>query len=289
MPPPTAEKGSPPEKPRRLKVLYVEDEPRWEYRSLKALLERGGDRPGERAFELKVRLLSAEEEWSKQEPGALAELPDKRRLAEFDVVILGDVDPKDKREPKMAEFLEDLAEWVKKRGGGLLMVAGPRHAPHAYKKTPLADVLPVEVVADRQPAAPEGGPADSYRPRLTGQGRADPAFRLGADEKESETVWNGLREMSWWSEGYRARRGAEVLATHPRLRRAEGKDPPVRVDRLAPEGHPLVVRHSAGKGRCLFFGFDETWRWREDDAPYARFWAQALRSLAPRPAAGKNP
>jgi uncharacterized membrane protein len=254
-------------KPRTVKVLYVENEPRWEFRSVKALLERESARPkDDRTIDLRVRLLSAGEDWPAIDRSALAELPSKKELSDYDVVILGDVDPKDKREPKMAEFLKDLAEWVKERGGGLLMIAGSRHAPHAYKETPLHDILPIEVVAERQPAEPAGGLTESYRPRLTPVGRLSPIFRFSPDDKESDAAWDGLKKMYWRSEGYKARRTADVLATYPG--RAE---------------QPLVVRQFVGKGRSLFFGFDETWRWREDEPLYNQFWLRTVRSLSSRP------
>ena len=37
----------------------------------------------------------------------------------------------------MTEHLKDLADFVTDRGGGLLMIAGERFAPFAYKDSPL--------------------------------------------------------------------------------------------------------------------------------------------------------
>src|SRR5205085_11047406 len=68
-----------------------------------------------------------------------------------------------------------------------------------------------------------------------------------------------------------------VLAIHPRHKpRPEEKS--IRGD----EGHPLVVQHFVGAGRALFFGFDETWRWRwrEDELRFNQFWIQTVRYLA---------
>src|SRR5262249_43930344 len=124
---------------------------------------------------------------------------------------------------------------------------------------------------------PEGGRPDGYRPELTPMGRLHPIFRFSPDEHDNEEVWDHLREMFWYAEGYRTKPAAEVLAVHPKVRaeaRAPGRDPG--------EGHPLVVQQFVGSGRCLFFGFDETWRWRwrEDELRFNQFWIQTVRYLA---------
>src|SRR5439155_19065480 len=46
--------------------------------------------------------------------------------------------------------------------------------------------------------------------------------------------------------------------------------------------HPLVVQQYLGGGRSMFFGFDESWRWRfrEDELRFNQFWILAVRYLA---------
>ena len=51
----------------------------------------------------------------------------------------------------MTEHLKDLADFVRERGGGLLMIVGERYAPFAYKDSPLKDVLPIDIVNDKPP------------------------------------------------------------------------------------------------------------------------------------------
>jgi hypothetical protein len=107
-------------------------------------------------------------------------------------------------------------------------------------------------------------------------GRLHPIFRFSPDERDNEEVWNHLREIYWYAEGYRIKPAAEVLAVQPKVRgeKSPGRDPA--------EGHPLVVQQFVGAGRCLFFGFDETWRWRfrEDELRFNQFWIQTVRYLA---------
>jgi hypothetical protein len=118
---------------------------------------------------------------------------------------------------------------------------------------------------------------------LTPDGRTHPIFQFRPDERGNKETWDHLQELFWYAEGYKARRQAEVLAVHPRVRRAD-KVEGDRPDREAAllDRHPLVVQQFVGAGRCLFFGFNETWRWgkREDLAEYNRFWIQTVRYLA---------
>jgi hypothetical protein len=126
-----------------IKVLYVEGYPRYEFRFIKNLLERESNRTkGNKSIDLKVFLLSADDEWASQDKSAFEETVagqvkisrtdflTKEQLNRFDVVIWGDVDPK--AYPKMKEHLKNVAEFVTEKGGGLLMIAGPQFAPHAY-------------------------------------------------------------------------------------------------------------------------------------------------------------
>ncbi|HEX5270130.1 MAG TPA: VWA domain-containing protein, partial [Gemmataceae bacterium] len=264
-----------------IKVLYVEGEPRWEFRYVKTLLERENQRvEGNKSFDLKVLLLDADPQWAEQDKSALVEFPPKNELQAFDVVVLGDFDPQARWGAKANENLQNVADFVKERGGGLLVVAGPHYAPHCYKGTPLQDVLPIDILTERQPAEPPGGLADSYRPELTPVGRMHPIFSFSNDENENNEIYNGLKEMYWWSEGYTAKRAAEVLAVHPRVRAAGAKGAKVRDAGF--DGHPLVVQQFVGSGRSLFFGIDETWRWRwrEDELHFNQFWVQTMRYLA---------
>jgi hypothetical protein len=48
------------------------------------------------------------------------------------------------------------------------------------------------------------------------------------------------------------------------------------------EQEPLIAVQYYGRGRCVFFSFDSTWRWRKpaDLAHYGRFWANVLDFLS---------
>ena len=258
------------------KVLYVEGYPRYEFRFIKTLLERENARlQGNKSIDLKVLLLDADPDYAASDKSALVEFPTRTALNGFDVVILGDLDPK---HPTIGDKgLADLADFVRERGGGLLQIAGDRYAPNLFRNTPLADVLPIDIlrpVAIEDAAVPR---TIGYRPELTPIGRLHPIFRFSPDERENEDVWNHLREMYWSAEGYRAKPAAEVLAVHPKVKlKPEERGP------SGDEGLPLVVQQFVGSGRSMFFGFQETWRWRfrEDELHFNQFWIQTIRHLA---------
>jgi hypothetical protein len=134
--------------------------------------------------------------------------------------------------------------------------------------------LPIDITGDRiAEMEPEDGLLDTYRPELTAIGKMHPIFRFSPDEKDTEEIWGRLKEFYWFADGYVPKRAAEVLATHPTLKGANKK---------SAEKHPLLLQQFAGAGRCMFFGFAETWRWnwREDQQHYNQFWIQAIRYLA---------
>jgi Mg-chelatase subunit ChlD/CheY-like chemotaxis protein len=243
---------------KKLKVLLVDGQPRYEYRFVKALLERETEQVrGNRAVELDVLLLDASAgHWQsdKSAERLRGTTPTKSQLFEYDVVIFGDVNPN--QIPKANQFFGDVVEFVKQKGGGLLVVAGEHATPHKLFDTPMAELLPV---TPTEAAAKTGGPpptpaetplTEPYLPQPTALGRTHPLFRFVPDELDNAKVWENLKPFYWSSTGYRRKASAEVLAVHPN-KSAEG-------DTSA--NHPLVMQHFVGSGRVVFFAFDETWR-----------------------------
>jgi len=265
---------------KQIKVLYVEQQPRYEYRYLKALLERESpDKKKQKSIDVKVLLLEADENYHKMDSTALRDFPATREeLEAYDVIIMGDCDP---RHPKLGDArLKMIADYVRgddgkgkrksvKNGAGLLFLAGPFFNPHAYRDTPLGPLLPVEPLAAKPPPEPDLR-AEKLRLEWTTLGRLNNLFKLVPDDSENTAIWKRISPMFWWSTGYKARDRAEVLAVHP-------------AGAGAPETkHPLIVQQLVGAGRSMFFGFEETWRWRfrEDEVQYNRFWIQTLRYMA---------
>ncbi len=270
---------------KQIKVLYVEGYRRYEYHYLKTLLERESNKiKGNKSVNLKVLLLDADPDFPSQDRSAIASFPTPFRnvdthtrdddLWSYDVIILGDIDPETRGDNKMSEHLKNVADFVRERGGGLLVLAGERYSPQAFKNSPLRDVLPIDLVPEKVGEADvDDWLSETYRAELTPIGRMHPIFRFSPDEKDSEEIWGRLKEFYWHADGYVPKRAAEVLATHPTLKSA---------GRNSTEKHPLIVQQFAGSGRCMFFGVNELWRWnwREDQAHYNQFWIQTIRYLA---------
>lgn len=263
-----------------IKVLYVEGYARYEYRFLKALLEReSAQDPRNKSIDLKVLLLDASDDYAHEDKSAIVEFPSKVELNQFDVLMMGDVDPAD---PRIAPHLKDLADFVRERGGGLLMLAGERDNPYSYRKTALADILPIEILRSDAPVDLER--TEFYRPQLTALGRFHPIFRFEPDEARNNQAWEHLAELYWWAGGYRAKWGAEILAVHPQARAEASASAPGAGGPTPSAGglYPLIVQQFVGAGRTMFFGIDETWRWRfrEDELRYNQFWIQTVRYLS---------
>jgi hypothetical protein len=260
---------------RKIRVLYVEGYPRYDFRFVKVMLERESDKSiGGKAIDVKVLLLDASKGWAGTDRSAFGEeFPNRTELFGFDVVVLGDVDPK--QIAKSAQAFRDLADFVKQKGGGLLFLSGEHGTPAAYADTPLAEVLPVipgdGPIATRP--AEELASTEGYQPRLTPAGSIHPLFRFSSDQAESARIWSSLKPLYWYAQGYRRKPLTSTLAVHPTLP-AEGG--------AAGENHPLVIQQFVGAGPVLFFGFDDTWRWRyrSDEEQFDRFWMQALRMLS---------
>jgi hypothetical protein len=246
----------------KIKVLLVEQSPRWEFRYLQASLLR------DRRVELKCVLVEGD-------PGIangadsphLEEFPRaKEDLFKYDLVIFGDVDLRMLK----PEQIENLNLFVSDFGGALLLVAGKRFNPSSYRGTVLEKMLPVEL----DPALAEGGGDSSSAPvqlELTADGKASPMMRLSDDENENQVRWRALPPVYWTARVGRSKPGAEVLLVD-----SDG----AKATRFG--NMPVLATQQYGSGRTLFLGTDNTWRWRRNagEIYFTTFWSQMVQRLA---------
>ncbi len=238
----------------RAKVLYVDGAPRWEYRYLRDTWDRDPN------VELESFLVPPPPQ--RQLPDAFPREPDA--LFAFDVIVLGDVEPT----LFTAAEHEFLMRFVEARGGTLIVISGPRSMPFAWSRTPLADVLPVELPMPT-PARGHGariarnGPALS----LTAVGEDAASCRLTPGRERNVELWGLLPPPRWVLPIREVRDGSEVLAVAV----ADG--------RSDASGTPVLVTRTRGAGKVLFSGLDSTWRWRFrfGDLLYRRFWGKTVR------------
>lgn len=243
----------------QVRVLLAAGYPNYEFRYLKNLLDRDS------SFELTSYLQEADLDYASQDATAVATLPvDEKALDEFDVLVLIDLNPR----LLPPRWWQNTERHVAEQGGGLVLVAGPRHFPWQYtSNSPVATLSPVEL----RSAGRAGGMYDGgFDLQLTPLGLDTPAMQLGASPSESATIWQQLPPFYWYAAAENLKPAARALAVHPTARTSDGS--PL----------PLVATQYVGAGRVLYHGVDSTWRWRfrVGDVFFARYWGQTLRQLA---------
>lgn len=238
---------------RKVRVLYVEGAPRWEYKFLMTALLR------DRRVDPRVVLIEASPEATAGTP-YLPSFPVQRAdLFAYDLVILGDV-PSSYFSPERLTWLRDFV----REGGGLAMIAGRKHAPVTYYESVLAEVLPVEFMPTRFPAD-VARRSEPFVPQLTPLGGRSEMMALVDGMEENRKTWKELPGFVWHYPVTKLRAGAWALLTHPT---AKAGDQPM----------PVLAMQHYGKGLVLFLGSDETWRWRYNaqDRYFGRFWGQVV-------------
>ena len=244
---------------RRVKVLLIEQEPRWDFRYLLDTLKR------DRRVEVSAVMLDGDSTLGTEEDSRfLKGLPSPEELLEYVIVVIGDVDP----ERLSEQHLEALDSLARQTGGGLVFHAGPNFNPSRYGGTVLGDLLPVSLprtLANSEERYPEPVPL-----LLTPEGRRSGLLRLDPNPTVSEGLWRGFPGVRWTARTGPAKPAAEVLLVDPTdARKVEGK------------AQPVLVRMPVGRGQVFYFGFDETWRWRSrvGERDYLKIWGQVFLKL----------
>jgi hypothetical protein len=240
---------------RKVKVLVIERAPRWEFKYLQRALLR------DRRVELKCLLTEGDSRTAVDGSPYLAKFPATRQeLFAYDLLILGDV-PAGYFVAEGADRLDWLKDFVAE-GGGMVLLAGRQYAPADYVGKSLAEVLPVEFVAQK-PILNEMQVA--FSPRLTPEGERSDLLALADTPEENLKVWQQLPGQFWHYPVTKLKPGAVSLLAHPKLE-VNGKP------------MPLLASQYYGKGLVFFLAIDETWRWRfnEEDKRFARFWGQMV-------------
>jgi len=248
----------------KIKVLYVEGKPRWEYRYLRAVLLR------DHRLDVKFLMTQGDRDLAKAAPERyLAAFPEVAAEAfRFDLVILGDVPANYFSPPQLAR----MHELVHDRGGSLLLLAGHQNPVATYLGTPIAAILPVKLQAAGWEAVD-----DSIHPIVTLAGKESTVTSLEANEDENKALWALVRPLYQVPALLGAKPAATVLLTL--------SDAPRRA-----EPYPLVAWHRYGTGRALYVGTDQLWRLRfkRGDKYHARFWGQAIQFLTLARLLGEN-
>ncbi len=189
-------------------------------------------------------------------------------LFEYKALIIGSIEASFFTEKQ----LRLIKDFVSKRGGGLLMLGGPRAFTNGgWDKTSLTELLPVELISSQELDA-----ADShlrYSPfqlKLTPEGLRSPMLQLALDPEENRLLWESMPDLRSYNALGRPKPGATVLAVHP----------------LSQPDRPKVImaQQRYGRGRTMVLATSTTWRWQmrlpSDDMRHEKFWRQITRWLA---------
>jgi uncharacterized membrane protein len=164
--------------------------------------------------------------------------------------------------------LRMIADFVDRRGGGLLMLGGPKaFGEGGYAGTPVADALPVVLPAARD-AAKGQLTFLSVSPTRAGAGNA--ITQLAATDRESTDRWAKLPQLSSVNTITGVKPGATVL-----------------LNGSAARGGSQIVLASQryGRGKAMAFAVQDSWLWQfhasmpVEDQTHETFWRQLLRWL----------
>ena len=244
-----------------VKVLIVDQFPRFEFRALEDLLRRATNASGQARFDVSVVLGTADPQLALEDNRLFTGIREDRDwLFGFDAIVIGDVPVK----LLTLEAQALLVDFVQQRGGGLVFVAGERSLPGQYNGQPIAELFPADVenyestTLLKQPAS-----------LLLSQLGERTALTTVADSSETKSEnWKSLPGPFWLTQSPIMQTGTQVL---------------VYADTDSQARLPLITQHFSASGRIVFQGFDSTWRWRqagELDGAHARYWTQLINYLA---------
>ena len=197
----------------------------------------------------------------------------KEELFEYSGIILGSIESTF----FTPEQLEMVVDFVNKRGGGFLMIGGKNSfSAGRYQNTPIADILPVELLPDR--ALPV---IDKVKLEFTDYGRTHNLMRLSGDPATNNKIW------------------ATAAASRGLQRVGDVKPGGVVLARGEPEnsgGNPILLAYQRyGRGRAMVFTTGSSWHWQmemdHEDQTSELFWKQMLRwlvSASPAPVIGHD-
>jgi len=265
----------------KMRVLLVSAGPNYDYRFLLPQLQRAEGMIEAQALQLD-RDTESPQETSHGLPSLSVFPQEKRELAEFDVIILMDVNP---GHPRMApegpasrdKVLEMLENWVK-RGGGLIVQAGPDDQVASYTYPPLNALLPVVPSSEPQHVRDEYVATDrEKRFFLTPAGEIHPILRVVKDPGQVREFWKDdlyATEYFWYAPVERTKSSATALAV--RREKGEWRPSPDRANDV------LIAIQDYGLGKVLWLGTNSFWRMRRkvENLYFWPFWQNAIRHLA---------
>ena len=248
------------------KILYFEGEPRSEMKFIRRAVA------DDKNLQIVTLQRTADNKYLRLgvDPGNVDELlggfPKTRdELFAFKGLILGSIEAA----AFSADQLQMIADFVDRRGGGLLMLGGARSfGEGGYGGTPVADALPL--VIDPRTRASEPTTFARLKVLPTRAGQAHAVTQIAGSEEASAARWPDLPQVTTINAPLAIKPAATVLlnGTDERLR-----------------AMPALVWQPYGRGKGIAFLPQDSWEWQMhasiplEDQTHENFWRQMLRWL----------
>jgi uncharacterized membrane protein len=246
---------------RKPRILYIQGDPVWEFKFMRRAID---DYP-DIGIELPTILRTTENKTYRQGIRDPKELEDgfpmkPEELFAYQGLIIGGVEAS----YFTASQQQAIQDFVDRRGGGLLLIAGrASFSDGGWQNSPMASLI-----ATQLPQARNGLHRDFSSVALTEQGAQSVLCRLDESPAKNAEAWKTIPQIANYQDLGEPKPGATTLLNViPPGKRAQ----------------PLLVMQNYGRGRTVAFGTEGTWRWKmwkdHNDKTHATFWQQMYRHL----------
>ena len=248
----------------REKILYFEGEPRFEMKFIRRAVA------DDENLQLVVLQRTADNKFLRLDIDDPDELlggfpKTREELFSYRALILGSIEAG----AFTGDQLQMIADFVDRRGGGLLMIGGARSfGEGGYGGTPVADALPLAI----DPGTRASEPADLARLQVlpTRAGETHASTQIAASEAASAARWRDLPQVTSVNAPLTLKPAAIVLLTGTDERGRE---------------QPVLTWHQYGRGKAVALTLQDTWQWQMhasislEDQTHEHYWRQMLRWL----------
>ncbi|GAA4455488.1 hypothetical protein [Novipirellula rosea] len=243
-----------------IKVLLCDEHPRWEYRYLAQLFRRDDKVEVDELLYHPRVIATGRREETKTFPITVDQWD------QYDVVILGDIQP----DHFPAQSQESLRQYLRTRGGTLIMIAGDAAMPQAYRDHPLAEIVPVRPIDEANDGDRE------YSFRVTEQGRSHVALMIGETDSATRDAWDFVNRFSPL---HQVSRWRSPLPTARSLIAAAPRDLGTNASDAELSDSTFLCWQPVGRGRVVYLAGPDTYRLRflRGDRLHYRFWGQLMR------------
>lgn len=246
--------------PRRRNILYIEGEPRWEYKFIRRAAETDA------SLRLASIVRATPNRYYRQGVESAEELSGgfpktAEELFAYDGIVIGSFEAT----ALSREQHEMLRNFVDRRGGGLLMLAGRDGlSDGGWGLVPVAQALPAELASSGNKTFA----LTTAKAVLTDYGAESPITRFDEDAAKNAKAWEEMPPVGDLQPLGKLKPGAIVLLE------ARAGDRQV----------PLLVWEHYGRGTSYMLATGSTWRWKmrlpHQDQRHFTFWRQLLHAVA---------